>query len=445
MTLQPEETKDAHGHRLIFLASTREDLENGPAILLNVESLDGAITEAASKAPDGKAFEYLLTCFKRVSKAIRGTKYSGPDDPKHEILREARRLCMSYCIFAVTMPEMFEIVQTTNPLVDHLLADPECDTGICADFLQEASNRFEEDDSIKDAIVSAAEEMSKQLSQKSMLDDYQFYLRGLRNLMRFPKIVEAVTQSPQWMPENVEAQEIENATLLGPFFRLSPVQVEVAQSYFSAPRTRDRGFIANAQNASRLTLRTHQEELYELANTIVRTGASAREKLLNWFALCVNKNHKKRAMRVDAKTVSSDGFMINVTNVLDRLCDPFMDAKFAKIDRVDVNYFHRSPKVDIAEETKINSDLKAADEYYATEVGGTNNFISEIFFLTVAAHHYGTESAQTRQGEIRKHVQRMEKELEKVEEERQKHLHVSLVCVKPGEASTLVTGQNWMA
>ena len=421
VTLQPEDTRDAHGHRLIFLASTREDLESGPTILLNVDSLDGAIPEAASKASEGKTFEYLLTCFKRVSRVIRGTKYTGPDDPKHEILREARRLCMSYCIFAVTMPEMFETVLTTNPLVDHLLADPECDTGICADFLQEASNRFEEDDSIRDAIVGAAEEISKQLAQKTMLDDYQFYLRGLRNLMRFPKIVEAVTQSPLWMPENVEAQEIEKATLLGPFFRLSPVQVEVAQNYFSAPKTRDPGFIANAQNASRLTLRTHQEELYELANTIVRTGAAAREKLLNWFALCVNKNHKKRAMRVDVKTVSSDGFMINVTNVLDRLCDPFMDAKFSKIDRIDVNYFHRSPKVDIAEETKINADQKASDEYYSRSVDGTNNFISEIFFLTVAAHHYGTEAAQTKQGEIRKMVQRMEQEFEKMAEERKKY------------------------
>ena len=128
-------------------------------------------------------------------------------------------------------------------------------------------------------------------------------------------------------------------------------------------------------------------------------------------------------MRVDPKTVSSDGFMINVTSVLDQLCEPFMDARFGKIDRIDVNYLRRHPRVDIEEETKINADQKAADEFYAQPAEGTNNFISEIFFLTVAAHHYGTEAAQTKQSDIRKNVQRMETELEKFEEERQKHLN----------------------
>ena len=283
ITLSEADTRDAHGNRVLFLASTRSELEEQDSpIQMSMEVLEGAIAEAASQAPNGKPFEYLLTCFKRVSKAIRGAKF-GPEDPKMEVLREARRLCMSYCIFAVTMPEMFENVPSTNPLVEHLLADPECDNGICSDFLQEATNRFDEDESIKDAIVGAAEELSRQLAQKSMVDDYQFFLRGFRNLMRFPKIVEAVTQSENWIPGTIEAQDIEKNTLLGPFFRLSPIQDEVAENYFSAPRTRDRGFIANAQNASRLTLRTHQEELYQLSNRIVRSGASAREKILGTY------------------------------------------------------------------------------------------------------------------------------------------------------------------
>ena len=426
VTLKPEEVKDAHGHQLIFLESTREDMEeSGAAVQLNTEVLEGAITEAASKAPEAKPFEYLLACFKRVSRGIRNTKYSGQEDPKHGVLQETRRLCMSYCVFAVTMPEMFgDNVLTSNPLVDHLLADPDCETGICTDFLTEASSRFEEDETIKEAIVGAAEELSRQLSQKNMLSDYQYYIRGLRNLTRFPKIVDAITQSPMWIPEDVEPQAIETQSLLGPFFRLSPMQTDVAQNYFSAPKTRDRAFIANAQNAVRMTLRTHQAELFQLTDTIVRSGAEQRERMLNWLALCVNTNHKKRAMRVDPKTVSSDGFMVNVTNVLDQLCSPFMNAQFGKIDRIDVNYLRRNPRVDITDETKINADQKAADEFYQNKAEGTINFISEIFFLTVAAHHYGTEAAQTKQSDTRRMVQRMEKDLEKLEGERQKYINV---------------------
>ncbi|KAK5171080.1 Ubiquitin conjugation factor E4 [Saxophila tyrrhenica] len=426
LTLKPDESRDISGHELVFLASTREDLvDNKAAIQLNTEVLEGAITEAASQAPGGKPFEYLLGCFKRVSRAIRGTKFSGPEDPKHDVLRETRRLCMSYCVFAITMPEMFgEHVPTSNPLVDHLLADPECDLGICTDFLTEASSRFEEDDTIKEAIVGAAEELSRQLSQKNMLQDYQNYVRGLRNLLRFPKIVDAVTESPMWTPEGVEPQDIETKTLLGPFFRLSPMQSEVSQSYFSAPKTRDRTFIKNAQDAVRMSLRTHQTELFQMSDTVVRAGPKQRERILNWFALCVNKNHKKRAMRVDYKTVSSDGFMVNVTSVLDQLCEPFMDARFSKVDRIDPNYLKRDPRVDVSDETKINADQKAADEFYSSnKAEGTSNFISEVFFLTVAAHHYGTEAAQTRMGSMKKSAQRMEKDLEQFESERHKFVN----------------------
>ena len=427
VTLKQGESKDAHGHPLIFLASTKLDLvEQSAPELLNADILEGAITEAAGQAPNGKVFEYLLACFKRTSRAIRSVTHGGTDDQKHAVLKETRRLCMSYCVFAITMPEMFgENVPSTNPLVNHLLSDPEADVGICTDFLTEASSRFEEDESIKEAIVGAAEELSRQLAQKDMLSDYQNYVRGLRNLLRFPKIVDAVTQSPMWVDSTVEAQEVETNTLLGPFFGLSPMQQEVANTYFSAPKTRDRAFIATAQNAVRMTLRTHQAELFQIADTIVRAGPAPRERMLNWFALCVNKNHKKRAMRVDLKTVSSDGFMVNVTNVLDQLCDPFMDARFGKIEKIDVNYLRRNPRVDISDETKINVDQKTSDMFYAQKAEGTNNFISEVFFLTVAAHHYGTEAAQTRMSTMRKTAQRYEKDLEHFESERNKFINVS--------------------
>ncbi|WPG98285.1 ubiquitin conjugation factor e4 [Acrodontium crateriforme] len=425
VSLNPEEVTDSHGHKLAFLASTREDLLDQKApVQLNLEALEGAITEAASQAPKGKPFEYLLSCFKRVARTTRNTKYSGPEDPRHEILKETKRLCMSYCIFTVTMPEMFgENAPPSNAFVDHLLLEPESDMGICTDFLTEISQRLEEDEGIKDALIGAAEELSQRLAGIDMLGEYHNYVRGLRNLLRFPKIVDAVTKSPLWAQNDVEPQDIETKTLLGPFFRISPMQTKVAANYFSAPRTRDRSFISNGQNAIRMTLRTHQSELFQIADTIVRAGPAPRERILNWFALCVNKNHKKRAMRVDYKTVSSDGFMVNVTHTLDQLCEPFMDASFTKVNRIDVAYLRRKPRVDISDETKMNVDQKQADEFYAQEVEGSNNFISEVFFLTVAAHQYGTEAAQTRMSTLKESVKRDEKHLISVEAERHKYIH----------------------
>ncbi|KAK5110719.1 hypothetical protein LTR62_005596 [Meristemomyces frigidus] len=423
VTLREGERRDSHGHSVTFLASTKEDLEeSSQPLLLDTEILEGAITEAASKAPGGKPFEYLLSCFKRVSRGLRTDRFDGDVDAKRNVLKEAQRLCMSYCIFAVTMPEMFgEEVSPVNPLVDHLLQEPESDNGICTDFLTEATNRMAEDDGMKEALIGAAEELSRRLVTLDLNANYRNHVVGLRNLLRFKEIAAAITESSMWAPKHLEPQDIETQTLLGPFFRLSPMQTAVAKNYFSAPKTRDRNFIANAQNALRMTLREHQDQLSLLADTIVRSSPAARERLLDWFALCVNKNHKKRAMRVDYKTVSSDGFMINVTNVLDRLCDPFIDAQFGKIEKIDVDYLRRQPRVDIGEETKINADQKTSDAFYEKKADGASNFISEIFFLTVAAHHYGTEAAQERHSTMKKSVKRYEQDLVQMEGERGKY------------------------
>ncbi|KAI8934381.1 hypothetical protein NX059_009117 [Plenodomus lindquistii] len=421
ITLDPGRTQDAHGHRLHFAAGARSDLEEeGKPLRFTTDMLDSAILEAASNQPQGTALDYLLGCWKRVSKQLKSI--SNKSDPKHDIVKEARRICFSYCMFAATMPDMFgEEPTAQNALADRLLLGPDHERGICYDFLTEASLRIGEDDTIKDALVEAMEDVSRRLAHVSMNGDYKPYMLVLRIFIRFPPLVAALAQSETFLPSDIEAQNIETHTFLGPFFRLSPMQADVALNYFSGSNGVDKGLVMNAQRAVRMTLQTHQEELLDIVNSFIKNKES-REKMLNWFALTVNKNHKRRAIQVDGNTVSSDGFMVNVTIILDRLCEPFMDATFSKIDRIDIDYLRRSPRVDITDETKINADQKTSDEFYQTTVAGSNNFISEVFFLTVAAHHYGTEAAHAKLSALQKDVKWLEKELARLEPERPKYM-----------------------
>lgn len=421
ITLDQGRTQDAHGHKLYFAAGAKSDLEDeGRPLRFSTDILDSVILESASSQLQGTALEYLLGCWKRVSKLFKSVP--NKSDPKHEIAKEARRLCFSYCIFAATMPDMFgEEAPVGNALADRLLSGPDHDNGICYDFLTEASQRMGEDETIKEALVAAMEDLSRRLAKESMNGDYRPYMLILRVFIRFPSLVAALGQSETFLPNDIEAQQIETHTFLGPFFRLSPMQGDVALNYFSGSAAIDKGLIANAQRAVRMTLQTHQEELLDIVNAFIR-NKETREKMLDWFALTVNKNHKRRAIQVDGKTVSSDGFMVNVTVILDRLCEPFMDATFSKIDRIDIDYLRRSPRVDIKDETKINADQTTSDEFYSHTVAGTNNFISEVFFLTVAAHHYGTEAANSKLSTLQRDVKWLEKELAKMEPERHKYM-----------------------
>lgn len=79
--------------------------------MLTKDRLDTAILEAASTVPHNKSvLEYLLPCWKRVMKALKGLR--GYASAKDEILKEAKRLCMSNCIFASEVPEIFGLVSS---------------------------------------------------------------------------------------------------------------------------------------------------------------------------------------------------------------------------------------------------------------------------------------------------------------------------------------------
>ncbi|KAF4551864.1 Ubiquitin elongating factor core-like protein [Elsinoe fawcettii] len=425
ITLKEGVTRDPHGRSLFFLKGLKGDLEDeSQPLQLNTGQLDQAITEAGTLAAKTRedTFDFLLGCWKRVSRIIRGMRSTELDNPKLIRMKEARRLCMSYCMFACSMPEMFDApTRITNPMTDHLLAEPESDAGIDPDFLLEITSRFEEDDTYKEVMVSAVEQLSSRLSSMTMNDNYKPYMIALRSIVRYPKLVVAITESDKFLRKGFGAPDVETHTTLGPFFRLSPIQPETATNYFSAPKTRDRAYINNAQRSLRMTLQTHQGELFDITNIIVKTAKEPREKLLEWFALVMNVNHKRRAIQVDPKTVSTDGFMLNVSAILDQLCDPFIDASFSKIDRVDINYLRRHPRVNIRDETKINADQKASDEYFDQTASGENNFISELFFLTVAAHHYGQEAVNSQLGKMQKNVKYMEQDLAKFEQDRVKY------------------------
>jgi ubiquitin conjugation factor E4 B len=237
-------------------------------------------------------------------------------------------------------------------------------------------------------------------------------------------LITAITEDPLFQVA-VSTPAIEKLTLLGPFFSISPLQTEVTKVYFAGPKTMDKGHILTAQNALRLTLNAHQKDLVEIINAFVRASTVSRNRTLDWFAYIVNSNHKRRALQVDETQVSSHGFMMNVTVILDVLCEPFMDTTFSKVSKIDVDYLRRNPRVQIKDETKLNADQAASDKFYEAKIEGSSNFISEVFFLNLAAHHYGSEATNAQLKSLEKDIKYFQKQMAQIEAERPKFTSVS--------------------
>lgn len=73
----------------------------------------------------------------------------------------------------------------------------------------------------------------------------------------------------------------------------------------------------------------------------------------------------------------------------------------------------------------MNADQHSSDGFYSITADGSSNFISEVFFLTTAAHHYGTEATVTKLDQLEKDLRHMEKQMERLEAERPKWVNVS--------------------
>ncbi|PHH82012.1 hypothetical protein CDD83_3386 [Cordyceps sp. RAO-2017] len=421
ITVDPHHMSSPQGQRLVFVPNLNQELNDAAEPLkLSTAILDQAIIEACAAWPlDKPLLDYLLPCWKRAVKSasmarnLTGSRVEAQD--------EAKRLCLSNCLFSLTMPVLYgrDTNAEHDTLVPYLLRGISDDGGLDFDFIREAIKRFDDDEAFPALFNNAMVDISTRLSRMSLGDDYKPHIQALLTYTRFPVLISNLAQHPCFNMAQ-SAPNIERHTVLGPFFRISPLQPEAIKSYFPGPRSLDRSRIANAQESLRIVLRAHQDDLFVIANAFIRAGPDTRSRTLNWFAHIMNTNHKRRAIQVDPREVASDGFMLNVTSIMDRFCEPFMDNDFSKVDKIDVKYFKRQPRVDIKDETKLNADQAAADTFYADKEAGESNFISEAFFLTLAAHHYGSEALNSQLKNLDREIRYLEKNIQAMEAERPK-------------------------
>ncbi|KAK9316989.1 ubiquitin elongating factor core-domain-containing protein [Lipomyces starkeyi] len=410
--------KSEESGKLIYLQDVATEIEeSGSAPKLSMETLDRALLARLTEIPIESPFEYLLSCWHQLDNVRRTIRGTDPDKTKkNSVLNEARRLCSGYAVLAVSMPEMFNS-EAPLDLVSLLLEKPDSPNAVPLEFLGSMIQRSVEDETIEDFIAPVLEKLSVGLRALTMADSYQQYFRAIQALVVHKPVATVLASMPTFLPSDVTAVTIELSTVLGPFFRISPVDSKVANTYFANAKERPVSDMNSAVTGLRTELATIQDGLAFVVDKIVRASPESRERMLQYFAKVMNLNHKRRAMQIVPGTVSTDAFMLNITAVLNKLCEPFVDATFSKIDRIDPLYFKKSDRIAIKEEVKLDADQHTFDDYVAERVEGAPNFISEVFYLNVASHHYGLGGAMHNLGQLGNDIKDLEKHLQQLETE----------------------------
>ena len=84
---------------------------------------------------------------------------------------------------------------------------------------------------------------------------------------------------------------------------------------------------------------------------------------------------------------------------------------------MDVDYFRKSTRLSIAEETKIRATKEEADAFFASPPTNSTavNFISDVFFLTCAFQHVGLGKTVNNRSDLEKRLGELEKEVQRIE------------------------------
>ncbi|RXW24458.1 hypothetical protein EST38_g1393 [Candolleomyces aberdarensis] len=405
------------GHDIVWLKSLAQDLasDNGNAPeKLSVDLIDQLLISRLELDPSGMSddleylpvlvslpagqsvFEYLVGAWKRsnATRTALGKKNIPPMDMQNGFAKidKVKELIISYAGLIIQEPEMFPQPprQDLGPpeLIKPLLSLSALSTPLFS------SPNASPTTLLPTEIEQFLFDLARRADGLAGADaGWRGVIGGLEALVSVKSIAAMITRLDEWIPADATAVTFESVSLMGPLCRLGLFGREwpaISKSYFTEPEKRSREDVDSSFATLRGTLKSLQSSLFKIFDALVRASPASREAVLQYFAHAIRLNGKRAGMQVDPDTVASDSFMLNLQSVLLRFSEPFMDASFSKIDRIDPYFYAHSKRIELGEETRIKATseeaTKWAEQNKPTEAP---NFISNIFFLTIAMAHYG--------------------------------------------------------
>ena len=164
--------------------------------------------------------------------------------------------------------------------------------------------------------------------------------------------------------------------------------------------------VDSIHSSQRSNLTAHQNACNQLIWNLVKAGAASRSAVMQWFGDAIQVNKTADAMQVDSRKVSSPSLLLNMSVVLLKLCNPFVndDKKQGLIDPGYVRWaeklFPKTGDDAVSRLGESNSGGDAMDTDYKPE----NAFVPECFFLCARSLHFGIVPQLSKYESLLRHV-----------------------------------------
>ncbi|GKA46025.1 probable ubiquitin conjugation factor E4 [Tanacetum coccineum] len=428
VTLTDSMTNDT---RIIYLEMTSaEILSEGHELKLNIDLMERVLVDRLSFNSSSNysliepPFEYLVNVYRRAydeGKKIANMKDKTVKARMELVVNQAKRLAVSYVRIHLGNPDMFSDDTRSKSNVSPLLGliFNEVSSSIDAFGNGSASGSGASappgflDELFRDTDYDSMEVILKQLYEDlrgivlkcSALGNFQQPMRALMYLISFPVGAKGLVNHQWWIPRGayLNGRVIEMTSILGPFFHVSALpdqsifkgQPDVGQQCFSESATRRPADLVSAFTTIKAVMNNLYDGLAEVLRSLLK-NTSTRENVLQYIAEVINKNASRAHIQVDPISSASSGMFVNLSAVMLRLCEPFLDANSTKKDKIDPKYVFYGSRLDFKELTALHASSEEVTEWLSNNnpsntSSGENNysFICECFFMTARVLNLG--------------------------------------------------------
>ena len=227
--------------RIVYLELTAaEILSESKELRLSRDLMERILIDRLSASATAEPpFQYLVGCYRRAydeSKKISSMKDPNLRSQLDSVIKQAKKLCVSYCRIHLGNPELFpnnEVKSGTSPLLQLVFSEVSSSldnfggsssggTPSLPGFLDEFF-RDSDFDTLDPILKGLYEDLRGTVIKVSALGNFQQPLRALLYLVNFPVGAKSLVNHLWWIPKGIylNGRVIEMTSILGPFFHVS--------------------------------------------------------------------------------------------------------------------------------------------------------------------------------------------------------------------------------
>lgn len=325
------------------------------------------------------SISYLNTVFSRVQAELH---LSVKGSHEFQFLVHLQELSISY---SRTSLQLGIFVNDSAPPLNQLLSLLKSgDSELFLSKIFEGICAFDAKDEFAVVVPELLALISKEARSCTVIDHTLPLVRALRFLVRTPAICAHLIADASFVPNVTTGRDFQDRSILGPLLSASALPGDTpfnGSSYFSGPTSDD------GANIVRLALERLQGDLYIIVDTALRND---KPKTVTFLALALRQNGLRTQTRANRAVLCSDGFMLNLSAVLLKICQKFTDVSVRSFDKLQTQYLWSAACViETSQESSIAASPEMLSDIRKSATAVQPNFITQSFFMAIHSLHLG--------------------------------------------------------